>query len=103
VGTDQLATVLQSSDLDGDGSVDAVEFSELLLRLRRLREGEERLLQYLLPIDGDGNDQLDPAELNRLLRSVGQAPLEPAEQSHVFGAQLQGLTWKQLLDRLLLI
>ena len=103
VGTDQLATVLQASDLDGDGSVDAVEFSELLLRLRRLREGEERLLQYLLPIDGDGNDHLDPAELNRLLRSVGQAPLEPAEQSHVFGAQLQGLTWKQLLDRLLLI
>ena len=103
VGTDQLAAVLQASDLDGDGSVDAVEFSELLLRLRRLREGEERLLQYLLPIDGDGNDHLDPAELNRLLRSVGQAPLEPAEQSHVFGAQLQGLTWKQLLDRLLLI
>lgn len=103
VGTDQLATVLQASDLDGDGSVDAVEFSELLLRLRRLHEGEERLLQYLLPIDGDGNDHLDPAELNRLLRSVGQAPLEPAEQSHVFGAQLQGLTWKQLLDRLLLI
>ena len=103
VGTDQLAAVLQASDLDGDGSVDAVEFSELLLRLRRLREGEERLLQYLLPIDGDGNDHLDPAELNRLLRSVGQAPLEPAEQSHVFGDQLQGLTWKQLLDRLLLI
>ena len=103
VGTDQLAAVLQASDLDGDGSVDAVEFSELLLRLRRLHEGEERLLQYLLPIDGDGNDHLDPAELNRLLRSVGQAPLEPAEQSHVFGAQLQGLTWKQLLDRLLLI
>jgi urea transporter len=102
VGTDQLAAVLQASDLDGDGSVDAVEFSELLLRLRRLREGEERLLQYLLPIDGDGNDHLDPAELNRLLRSVGQAPLEPAEQSHVFG-ELQGLTWKQLLDRLLLI
>ena len=103
VGTDQLAAVLQASDLDGDGSVDAVEFSELLLRLRRLHEGEERLLQYLLPIDGDGNDHLDQAELNRLLRSVGQAPLEPAEQSHVFGAQLQGLTWKQLLDRLLLI
>ena len=103
VGTDQLAAVLQASDLDGDGSIDAVEFSELLLRLRRLHEGEERLLQYLLPIDGDGNDHLDPAELNRLLRSVGQAPLEPAEQSHVFGAQLQGLTWKQLLDRLLLI
>ena len=103
VGTDQLAAVLQASDLDGDGSVDAVEFSELLLRLRRLHEGEERLLQYLLPIDGDGNDHLDPSELNRLLRSVGQAPLEPAEQSHVFGAQLQGLTWKLLLDRLLLI
>jgi urea transporter/Ca2+-binding EF-hand superfamily protein len=103
VATEQLAKVLQAIDLDGDGSVDAVEFSELMLRLRRLREGEERLLQYLLPIDGDGNDRLDPAELNRLLRSVGQVPLDAAEQEHVFGAQLQGLSWKQFLDRLLLI
>jgi hypothetical protein len=103
MATEQLATVLQAIDLDGDGRVDAVEFSELMLRLRRLREGEERLLQYLLPIDGDGNDRLDPAELNRLLRSVGQAPLDAAEREHVFGAQLQGLSWKQFLDRLLLI
>jgi len=102
-GTEALAAVLAAIDLDGDGQVDAVEFSELMLRLRRLRDGEERLLHYLLPIDGDGNDRLDPAELNRLLRSVGQTPLDAAEQEHVFGEQLQGLSWKQFLDRLLLI
>ena len=104
VGGEELAAVLAAIDLDGDGRVDAVEFSELMLRLRRLRAGEERLLQYLLPIDGDGNDCLDPAELNRLLRSVGQPPLEPREQHHLFGAQAQrGLSWKQFIDRLLLI
>jgi urea transporter/Ca2+-binding EF-hand superfamily protein len=104
VGQEQLALVLAAIDLDGDGSVDVVEFSELMLRLRRLRAGEERLLQYLLPIDGDGNDRLDATELNRLLRSVGQPPLEPREQQHLFGDQaLRGLSWKQFLDRLLLI
>ena len=104
VGQEQLALVLAAIDLDGDGSVDVVEFSELMLRLRRLRAGEERLLQYLLPIDGDGNDRLDASELNRLLRSVGQPPLEPREQHQLFGDQaLRGLSWKQFLDRLLLI
>ncbi len=104
VDPDALAAVLAASDLDGDGSVDAVEFSELMLRLRRLRDGEERLLHYLLPIDGDGDDRLDPGELNRLLCSVGQPPLEPREQRHIFGEQLgAGLSWKQFIDRLLLI
>jgi Ca2+-binding EF-hand superfamily protein len=99
-----LAEVLRAIDLDGNGRVDAVEFGELMLRLRRLREGEDRLLQYLLPIDGDGNDRLDPAELNRLLRSVGQPPLDPREQRHVFAEQQGGgLSWKQFVDRLLLI
>ncbi|MEI7951658.1 MAG: urea transporter, partial [Synechococcaceae cyanobacterium ELA182] len=84
--------------------VDAVEFSELMLRLRRLRDGEERLLHYLLPIDADGDDRLNPGELNRLLLSVGQPPLEPGEQQYLFGEQLSvGLSWKQFIDRLLLI
>ena len=104
VGQDALAAVLAAIDLDGDGRVDAVEFSELMLRLRRLRDGEERLLHYLLPIDADGDDRLDPVELNRLLGSVGQPPLQPREQRHIFGEQLgAGLSWKQFLDRLLLI
>ncbi|MFZ0408175.1 MAG: hypothetical protein WAM11_08720 [Cyanobium sp.] len=104
VSHDDLAAVLAAIDLDGDGSVDAREFSEMMLRLRRLRDGEERLMHYLLPIDADGNDRLDPGELNRLLASVGQPPLEPREQRHLFGEQLSGgLSWKQFIDRLLLI
>jgi urea transporter/Ca2+-binding EF-hand superfamily protein len=103
-GTEALAAVLAAIDLDGDGQVDGVEFSELMLRLRRLRDGEERLLHYLLPIDVDGDDRLDPGELNRLLLSVGQPPMEPGEQRHLFGEQLSvGLSWKQFIDRLLLI
>lgn len=62
-----LEEVLKDMDLDGDGRVDPEEFAELMLRLRRLQEGRERLLIYLQPVDADGNDRLEPAELDRLL------------------------------------
>ena len=99
----RLASLLEAMDLDGNGHVDAVEFSELMLRLKRLRAGEERLLHYLVPVDADGDQRLDPGEVDRLLRSVGQEPLNPAEQQALFGAAAGGsLSWQQFLDRLLL-
>jgi Ca2+-binding EF-hand superfamily protein len=63
----------------GNGRVDGAEFTELIHRLQRLREGEERLLLYLMPADADGDDQLDAEELDHLLRSLGQRPLSAAE------------------------
>lgn len=99
----RLAAVLEAMDLDGNGRVDAVEFSELMLRLRRLRAGEERLLHYLVPIDADGDQRLDPGEVDRLLRSVGQTPLDPMERRALFrDAADSSLSWRQFLDRLLL-
>ncbi|MEX0588501.1 MAG: urea transporter [Cyanobium sp.] len=98
----QLSQVLQAMDIDGDGRLDAEEFGELMLRLQRLCQGEERLLSYLMPVDTNGNDLLDPAELRRLLTSVGEPPLSPAEEHLLFGQPLCGLTWKQFVDRLLL-
>ena len=99
----RVASLLEAMDLDGNGHVDAVEFSELMLRLKRLRAGEERLLHYLVPVDADGDQRLDPGEVDRLLRSVGQEPLNPAEQQALFGAAAGGsLSWQQFLDRLLL-
>jgi urea transporter/Ca2+-binding EF-hand superfamily protein len=98
-----LADLLQAMDLDGNGRVDAVEFSELVLRLRRLRAGQERLLQYLMPIDADGDDRLDAAEIDRLLRSVGQDPLPTEERQALLGTSTStSLSWRQFLDRLLL-
>jgi urea transporter len=97
-----LGDALQQMDLDGDGRVDSAEFAALMLRLRRLAEGRERLLTYLSPVDGDSDDQLDPAEFDRLLMSVGQAPLQPAERQHLFGAEGTSLSWGGLVDRLLL-
>jgi len=98
----QMSQVLQAMDLDGDGLVDAEEFGELMLRLQRLRLGEGRLLSYLMPVDTNGNDRLDPAELRRLLASVGEPPLTAEEQTAVFGLSAQGLSWRQFVDRLLL-
>lgn len=98
----QLDQVLQAMDLDGDGRLDGEEFAELMLRLQRLRLGEARLLTYLLPVDANGNDRLDPAELRRLLISVGAAPLNAEEEAAVFGQAPEGLRWRQFVDRLLL-
>ena len=98
----QLSDVLTAMDLDGNGRVDAEEFAELMLRLQRLRLGEGRLLTYLLPVDGNGNDRLDPAELRRLLTSVGERPLNATEESALFARSPGGLSWRQFVDKLLL-
>ncbi len=73
-----------------------------MLRLRRLQEGRERLLTYLQPVDADGNDQLEPAEFDRLLSSVGQPRLDDQERRHLFGHDSRGLRWGDFIDRLLL-
>jgi hypothetical protein len=97
-----LARVLAAMDLGGDGVVERVEFIEGMLRLRRLWDGQERLKRYLIPVDADGDDRLDPGEMDRLLSSIGQPPLNRLEQQAVFGPALSGLTWHAFFDRLLL-
>jgi Ca2+-binding EF-hand superfamily protein len=99
----RLRQVLKAMDVDGDGAVDEDEFTALMLRLRRLSEGEERLMHYLVPVDGNGDHQLDPAELRRLLGSVGQPPLTPQEERHLFGPLAGRLSWSAFIDRLLLV
>ena len=98
----QLAAALAAMDLNGDGRVDLAEFTELIRRLQLLREGEERLLLYLMPADADGNDGLDADELRRLLRSIGQEPLSSTEERLLFGLNGSPLTWRSFVDRLLL-
>lgn len=98
----RVRTILRRMDLDGDGHVDHEEFGELMLRLRRLQEGRARLLTYLQPVDADGNTELDPAELDRLLVSVGQPPLLEEERQRIFGTTGRGLSWGSFLDQLLL-
>jgi hypothetical protein len=98
----RLEAVLAALDLDGDGRVDSAEFAQLLLRLQRLQEGEERLLLYLMPADADGDQRLDATELQRLLVSVGEPPLAANEQQLVFGLERASLSWRGLVDRILL-
>ena len=99
----RLRQLLEAMDLDRDGGVDEDEFTDLMLRLRRLSAGEERLMRYLMPVDVNGDDQLDPAELRRLFGSVGQPPLTPQEERHLFGPVNGRLSWSAFLDRLLLV
>jgi hypothetical protein len=94
--------VLQQLDLDGDGRVDAREFNEVMLRLRRLQAGRGDLLTYLGPVDANHDDLLDPPELDRLLSSVGQPPLQPPERRLLFGPEGRGLPWGRFIDQLLL-
>ena len=99
---DQLTATMASMDLNGDGHIDSAEFSQLIQRLQRLRQGEERLLLYLMPVDANGNDRLDQEELTRLLQSIGQPPLTAGEQALVFPNQQKSLSWHDFVDRLLL-
>lgn len=97
------AATLEAMDLDGDGRLDRWEFRQLIQRLQRLQQWEERLLLYLRPADADGDECLDPGELARLLRSIGQPPLSAAEQHLVFGSAGGRLSWRRFVDRLLLV
>jgi Ca2+-binding EF-hand superfamily protein len=99
---DQLTATMASMDFNGDGHIDSAEFSQLIQRLQRLRQGEERLLLYLMPVDANGNDRLDQEELTRLLQSIGQPPLTAGEQALVFPNQQKSLSWHDFVDRLLL-
>ena len=99
----RLRQLLAAMDVDADGAIDEQEFTALMLRLRRLSAGEERLMRYLLPVDANGDDQLDPAELKRLFGSVGQPPLSPQEERHLFGPVGGKLSWSALIEKLLVI
>ncbi|NCG15722.1 MAG: urea transporter [Synechococcales cyanobacterium H12SWP_bin.12] len=99
---DQLTAAMASMDLNGDGRIDCGEFSQLIQRLQRLRQGEERLLLYLMPVDANGNDRLDQEELTRLLQSIRQPPLTAVEQALVFPNQQKSISWHDFVDRLLL-
>lgn len=98
----QLSSVIRSMDLDGDGTINLEEFTEMMLRLRLLVHGRERLRSYVLPVDEDGDGHLDPLELDRLLRSVGLQPLEESERRWLYADTSRGLAWDGFLDRLLL-
>ena len=51
----------------------------------------------------DGNARIDPPELDRVLRGIGEQPLTPAERLRLFGPDKRGLSWGEFLDRLLLL
>lgn len=74
----------------------------LIQRLQRLRQEEERLLLYLMPVVTNDNDRLDHDELDRLLTSIGQLPLTSKEQEFVFMGDEQSISWHDCVDRLLL-
>lgn len=101
-GTEDLAAVLVAMDRDGDGRVDLAEFTAIVVRLQRLRQGEQRLLHYLKPVDGNSDDAVDGVELDRLLRSVGEARLNGQEKELLFGPGRDGLRWHELVNRLLI-
>ena len=99
---DQLNTVLAAMDLNQDGQINRMEFGHFIQHLRRLRDGEDRLRLYLIPMDANGDDQLEPNELDRLLRSLGQTNLTSAETNLVYADHPEGLSWRQWIDQLLL-
>ena len=51
----------------------------------------------------DGNALIDPPELERALRSIGEQPLTPAKRLRLFGPDQRGLSWGEFLDRLMLL
>jgi Ca2+-binding EF-hand superfamily protein len=88
---------------ESDDQIDATQFAELMLRCRRLLRDRDRLLTYLQPISADPTRPIGRSELDRLLVSLGQSPLEDQEWTAVVrltGGRL--LTWGAVVDLMLI-
>jgi urea transporter/Ca2+-binding EF-hand superfamily protein len=100
----EIQLLFQSMDSDRSGSIDCEEFGELLLRHRLLMSEHDRLANYFIPIDANGDDRISADEMNVAMASVGEPPFSKAELFYLrqrFGGQ--PLTWNQFIEILLVI
>ncbi|NEO30673.1 MAG: hypothetical protein F6K36_09625 [Symploca sp. SIO3C6] len=101
---DELNFAFASMDFDNSGEIDFEEFSELLLRHRRLISRLDQFSKYFIPIDANEDGVLTPQEMNVVLASVDESPLSQDELT--FLRQRIGgkdLTWERFLELLLVV
>ncbi len=95
--------LLLSANPHADGQIGPDEFSEVMLRCRRLLRDRDRLLTYLQPISSDPLREISRDDLDRLLVSLGQSPLNDQEWLAI--GRLSGgraLSWGELVDLMLI-
>jgi hypothetical protein len=89
--------LLLSANPQADGQIGVDEFSEVMLRCRRLLRDRDRLLTYLQPISSDPMRAIGRSDLDRLLVSLGQSPLDERDWQAIVrlsgGLRSVGETW----------
>ncbi|MUG91077.1 urea transporter [Scytonema sp. UIC 10036] len=98
----ELTYLFKSIDRDGSGEIDFEEFSELMLRHRRLMSRYTEFVTYFLPLDADEDEFISTKEMNTALASVGEPPLSNDEIA--FLRERTGgepLTWNRFIEVLL--
>jgi urea transporter len=95
--------LLLSANPQADGQIGVDEFSEVMLRCRRLLRDRDRLLTYLQPISSDAMRAIGRSDLDRLLVSLGQSPLDERDwQAIVRLSGGRALSWGELVDLMLI-
>jgi hypothetical protein len=95
--------LLLSANPQADGQIGVDEFSEVMLRCRRLLRDRDRLLTYLQPISSDPMRAIGRSDLDRLLVSLGQSPLDERDwQAIVRLSGGRALSWGELVDLMLI-
>lgn len=100
---EELNYLFNCMDRDQNGKIDFEEFSELILRHRRLMANYQAFMTYFLPIDADKNDRLSIEEMNNAMNSVGEPKLS-SEEIHFLQqrTRAKSFTWNQFIELLLL-
>ena len=85
-------------DRNEDGTIDFEEFSELMLRHRRLMANYSEFMTYFLPIDADGDEAI---EMDVAMTSVDAARLSQEEITYLTKHSPQPFTWDRFIEMML--
>lgn len=92
----EVRRIFEAADKDGNESLDALEYAELLANhLKSREEMEEELRKAFSVFDSDGNGRLDYKELRVALKKLGE-PLDNDEIKELFDEMKANTTNNQV-------
>ncbi|XP_023343695.1 calmodulin-2/4 isoform X2 [Eurytemora carolleeae] len=87
---EEIEEMIDDADADGSGSVDFVEFVELMIKRESEKETPEDLKQAFRVFDKDGNGYVSTSELKYVLHRLGVLFTDNELQEMVQEADIDG-------------